>query len=575
MSSLEIIHDCFIRNGFIRVSSKADLPESLTGQFENYKFIYTGNIATVDGKYSVEALICFEYIPFTNWPKCFICNPESLIEVSKAHIESDNSYCYIDSEVNNLDISRPLESLLFSLACIQKQLALSFSGANKGDVALELPSYLNNENVTEFYNDKSNDFDCIEYEQVRRNKYVIRPKDLSKDITSLLWQPENYRAKRSLGLTVIKLDSPPDNFENLPLNSFRGLIDWLLKNQPNVIAKLTPILFKNIKNKNLHSKQALLFQYDINEDSINFLIVCSFSSSGLKLIKGTSAKRLRKVIGSWNDQLCTKYFYTSKIINVNPIDGVVRNIPERNLLNKSIALIGAGTLGGYVAEQMANLGAGLSTGNKAVKLDIFDYGILEPDNLSRHVLGYNSLWQNKSIELANKLIKEHPLLSLSVNGQNLKITPKNINLLKKYDLIINATGDQHTSDTLNYLWHSEEINKPIIHGWIEGGGLGARAIRLHDKTSCFRCLRHLDNSPRYRIFKDETEQPIVRKGCGISYMPFPPTVSIRSASMLVEVALNAVHSPKENYIYFDSMSEKLVTHTNKKLTRYKKCPVCS
>lgn len=575
MSNLSLIHDHFILSGFIKVSSKSDLPETLANQFEKYCYLYLGTLSVDNSKFNVEVVLCFQSIPFDRWPKCFLAQPDKMKKFSRAHIEPNGAYCYIDPETNNLDVSRPLESLDFTIESIKRQLSTSLNGNNKDDVAIELPLYLENKNITEFYDDHSDKFECIEHKQNGLNKYVIRPAQLDENINSLLWNVDYYQPMRKLGLTKIRLDSPPNNNEELPLNSFKSLVTWLAKNQPSALAQLTPQLHKNITNKNVSNKQVILFQYKIDKDTINFVVILSLSTSGIKLFKSSTPKRLRKVLAAWNDNSCTDSFYTSRVMNINPVDGIKRNIPERNLLNLRIALIGAGTLGGYVAEQLVNLGAGLSLNNKAASIDIFDDGILEPENLSRHILGYSSLWRSKAGELVKKLKNDNPLLANSLKGVDKKISSQNISSLNNYDLIINATGDQHASDILNYYWYKLPINKIIIHGWIEGGGLGSRVLRLHDKKSCFRCLRLLNNKPRFNIFKNKNEIPTIRKACGVSYMPFPATVSIRSASFVVEASLDAIHLNKENYIYFDEMSEQLTPHQNKKLTQYKQCPVCS
>src|SRR5262249_5937209 len=56
---------------------------------------------------------------------------------------------------------------------------------------------------------------------------------------------------------------------------------------------------------------------------------------------------------------------------------------QKTLAGKSIALIGCGTIGGFLARQLAQSGAGSSGG----KLRLLDNDILQPGNLGRHLLG--------------------------------------------------------------------------------------------------------------------------------------------------------------------------------------------
>jgi molybdopterin/thiamine biosynthesis adenylyltransferase len=568
------IHDYFIKNGFVKVSSGRDLPKELTIQFRRYNYLYRGTLPVEDNKYKVDIILGFQSIPFHTWPKCFLAEPAKVAKHSQAHVEPNGAYCYVDSESNNLDISRPLESLIFTIETLRISLEKSFSGINQNDIATELPLYLQNDYITEFYDNNAKEFECIEYNENSALRYVIRPKKLDSNIATLLWEPIKYVPKKKLSFIKVNLDSPPQLNEDLPITSLRLLVRWLEKNQARSLAQLTANIHKAVNNKKKNDKIAILFQYEVNDDTINFAVILSLSSVGVNLFKGAAPRRLRKIMATWNDNLCTFSFNTSRVINVNPVNGVIRNIPNRNFLDLRIALIGAGTLGGYVSEQLVNLGAGLKLNENKVVLDIFDSGTLEPDNLSRHALGYTALWQNKALALAQKLKKDNPLLQSSLRGIDKNISFDNIDHLKNYDLIINATGDQHSTDTLNYYWYITPIDRPIVHGWIEGSGLGCRIIRLHNKSSCSRCLRELNNTPRYRVFKNNDDVPIIKKSCGSSYIPYPPTVSIRSASLIVEAALDAIHLNDDNYIYFDSMSDKLVVHKDKKLTKHNQCPIC-
>jgi hypothetical protein len=575
VKSLNIIHDHFIQNGFIRVSCDSDLPAGLAKQFKLYNYLYRGILSVDNNKYEVDIVLGFQSVPFNNWPKCFLAKPAEIMKHSHAHVEPSGAYCYVDGEIDNLDISRPLESLIFAIEKIKNHLTNSIEGNNLSDIAAELPFYLENEYITEFYSDDSNDFECIEYNKNGMYKYVIRPKKLASDIASLLWDPLNYEPTKKLSFIKIKLERQPQLNEDLPFTSLNTLVRWLGKNQASSLTQIIPSIHKAIISKNVSDKIAILFQYETGEDTISFSVIFSLSSAGINLIKGSTPKRLRKIMATWNDNACTQLFNTSRVINVNPVHGVIRNIPNRNFIDLRIALIGAGTLGGYVGEQLVNLGAGLKSQKKNVSIDIFDDGTLEPGNLSRHFLGYSALWQNKAIALARKLKGDNPLLNNTLRGIDKKISFDNLDSLNNYDLILNATGDQLSTDMLNYHWYNGSLSSPIIHGWIEGSGLGCRVIKLHNKSSCSRCLRELNNKPRYRIFKSNDDIPVIRKACGSSYIPFPPTVSIRSASFIIEATLDAIHLNNDNYVYFDNMSDKLIPHRNKKLTRHKQCPVCS
>ena len=65
---------------------------------------------------------------------------------------------------------------------------------------------------------------------------------------------------------------------------------------------------------------------------------------------------------------------------------VERNVPESpTLAGKRIALIGCGTIGGFLAELLVKAGAGMNGGDLA----LIDPEILLPQNVGRHRLGLN------------------------------------------------------------------------------------------------------------------------------------------------------------------------------------------
>nr|MBF4307667.1 hypothetical protein [Vibrio anguillarum] len=78
-----------------------------------------------------------------------------------------------------------------------------------------------------------------------------------------------------------------------------------------------------------------------------------------------------------------------------------RNLAQADLslAGYRIALLGAGTIGGFVAKMLLDVGAGTSQGS----LSIFDTDDLSTDNLGRHILPAQFVGWIKSFALANYL----------------------------------------------------------------------------------------------------------------------------------------------------------------------------
>jgi tRNA A37 threonylcarbamoyladenosine dehydratase len=74
-----------------------------------------------------------------------------------------------------------------------------------------------------------------------------------------------------------------------------------------------------------------------------------------------------------------------------------RNIPKsKTLAGKRIALVGCGTIGGYLSDMLVKAGAGSCGG----KLTLVDFDGLLPQNIGRHRLGFPDLLSNKAEAMA-------------------------------------------------------------------------------------------------------------------------------------------------------------------------------
>jgi len=115
-----------------------------------------------------------------------------------------------------------------------------------------------------------------------------------------------------------------------------------------------------------------------------------------------------------------------------------RYVTQRNapgcptLAGKKIALVGCGTIGGFLGELLLKAGAGLEDG----ELALVDPDILFPQNIGRHRLGLNRALQNKAIGLKEELSAAAPTANtraLPVKAEEADLSP--------FDLIINTTGE--------------------------------------------------------------------------------------------------------------------------------------
>jgi len=206
-----------------------------------------------------------------------------------------------------------------------------------------------------------------------------------------------------------------------------------------------------------------------------------------------------------------------------------RNVPDRTTLaSKSIALVGCGTIGGYLAELLLKAGAGTCGG----KLSLVDMDVLMPQNLGRHRLGCTDLFSNKATSLANELLRLVPTATI----QPLPVDVKQARLDDGLDLLIDATGEEALGHWLcqHYLRRTA-----MLSVWIEGPGTVVRGL-LHTSAAgaCYRCLWHSVRRGALRPTTEEVPVILAGQGCEDLYVPFPSTVSVQAASLGAEMALD-------------------------------------
>ncbi len=205
-----------------------------------------------------------------------------------------------------------------------------------------------------------------------------------------------------------------------------------------------------------------------------------------------------------------------------------RNTPGRpTLAGKKIALVGCGTIGGFLTELLLKAGAGLEDG----ELTLVDPDILFPQNIGRHRLGLNRALQYKAIALMEELTTGAP----TANIRALPVRAEEADL-SRFDLIINATGEEALGHYLTRSFARRGMFMPILTVWVEGPGVAVRGL-LRDtvECACTRCLSDLHRVPQYSVVNEAIPLEFSGHGCEGLYVPFPASVSVQAACLAAEM----------------------------------------
>ncbi len=233
-----------------------------------------------------------------------------------------------------------------------------------------------------------------------------------------------------------------------------------------------------------------------------------------------------------------------KTLNINKFDKDFLRLRTQtesfNTSEKKLLVIGCGSIGGYLINELAKFGF--------EKLSIVDHDILKEHNIFRHILGLQDINQYKTTALKNMIEKNIPETRIITFNDCIEscITNNEIDL-SDYDLIISTTGNHNINRWLNSHAHRNKVQTPIIYAWNEVMGIGHHvAIIKYGNKGCYECFFDKNNILFDRTSYCKADQGIIETigGCNDTFIPYGNTVSIRT----VITCLDLVHSYFEGNI---------------------------
>ncbi|WP_235264078.1 ThiF family adenylyltransferase [Geoalkalibacter ferrihydriticus] len=169
--------------------------------------------------------------------------------------------------------------------------------------------------------------------------------------------------------------------------------------------------------------------------------------------------------------------------------------PDVTILgNKTVLLLGVGSLGSGVAELLAKMGIG--------KLVLVDPEALSTENTSRHTLGVRSMSRMKAAEQANILSKRFPHLQFESHCERWELCyKKDRSIFTSADLIISTIGSWSAESSLSALTYNSKEFPPVIFGWLEEQAAAAHAVAFFGEEGCLRCITDDMGRPRVPVTK--------------------------------------------------------------------------
>jgi len=201
------------------------------------------------------------------------------------------------------------------------------------------------------------------------------------------------------------------------------------------------------------------------------------------------------------------------------------------LATKKVLVVGLGSIGSRLTEKLAVLGVGT--------LRLVDNDLLAAENIHRHMLGVESLHQNKALAMGLLLEKRFPQIVVEAKDLCIEGTAADMNgLIDGVDLVCITVGDETLELRLNDVLTNQ---RPRLHAWVEPVGVGGHVLLTgFEGPGCFKCLFARDD--RFGLLnKSSFAAPGQRfaksfSGCAGTFTPFSGLDADRIATEAAELA---------------------------------------
>ncbi|MBU2886751.1 ThiF family adenylyltransferase [Gilvimarinus agarilyticus] len=488
---------------------------------------------------------------FFDLPRIRLLEIPSELPSTVPHLDANGGLCYLAKGTVVLDIYDPVGQ---SLACLQHA-AVVLGQILKGEMVEDL--------AEEFfaYWDGWLCFVDIQDEDLGRQNCIIAQANgnslcfitdnedrTTKKLTSLDYQVTDqtvltYRIKTSAQPRPLTSHWPPETVGHI--------LEWQSALDPQCRRKIHERIKEGLKKK---------------ANGVLIIIESPLMTYGFAVLydRQCSARKFKSV-GRRDLSLTLKATPVS-VFRIDDRYLAQRNIPKsKTLAGKNLAIVGCGTIGGYLSDMLVKAGAGTGGG----KLTLVDFDHLLPQNIGRHRLGFPDLLSNKAEAMADELKRLAP-------GANIRALPVDVRQaqLGDLDLLIDATGEESLG---HWLCNHYPLPTPMLSVWIEGPGTAVRALlKTNESGACFRCLWHRNRRGELHSTIDPVPTVMAGHGCEGLYVPFPASVSVYAASLGTEMVLDWIN---ENYSPL--LRTRLIDRDQQLATpdcdplRDQDCPVCN
>jgi len=354
-----------------------------------------------------------------------------------------------------------------------------------------------------------------------------------------------------------------------PPEDFKEVVSWLEEVDISAFSRLV----QAIKSSKI-TRRVIVLNVKNNEP-IAFYVKFDVKALDLKRHSGPKGGSHKTLVLLLRSKRSVQSFVKLSVVSSSKSAMLSRNLPRPQLADmtgKRIALLGCGTVGGYLANLLVRNGFGCGSS----RLDLYDPDVLKPVNFGRHILSAQYFGLNKAKATAKYLSESAYIVDnvSSFGGQ----FPINVSELKKYDIVIDATGRPPVSKRLARVMREILIDqRPVlVHVYNDGYGRASKVF-IDKGQACYGCLvsdpatHKKEHDLRFLSY---TQVSQVAHGCGGTYMPYDAAVSCVSASLAQEAVMFACQEIL-TWTYKEHIFEGGRSAKPRTIRQQSACDVCS